>query len=114
MKISENTIAEIIRHGDVSTAFNIIRALLQQIKAKDSQITVLSDTASRLRSLFAETQEERDRLARTVDTLKRICDEHGLGDAVTDAIIHSNLPADPEGAPPPVEDDSNEVTIELE
>lgn len=105
MEISRSTIEEIIGRGDVATAFDIIRTLLRQIRAKNDEIKQQAAMMAELRSQFEEALAERDRLSQISGDLAELCNEHGLSDPA-----HKILEQQTEAT----EEEEGPITIELE
>lgn len=104
MEISRSTIEEIIGRGDVATAFDIIRTLLRQIRAKNEQIQQQAAIEAELRSHFEEALAERDRLSQVSRELTELCNESGLSEAARKILEQQAETTEEEGP----------ITIELE
>ncbi|HUX21248.1 MAG TPA: hypothetical protein VMW69_08400 [Spirochaetia bacterium] len=80
MKISENTVAEIVKRGDAATMYEILRALIRTLNDRENRLRTQDEASARMGTLFVKTESERDRYRRMAEELHSLCKEAGSGE----------------------------------
>ena len=78
MKISESTIAEIVKRGDSTTLYEIIRRFAAGLGQRTAELQELRQNYERLKKLFAVTELDKDRFHMIAKELVRLCAQNGL------------------------------------
>ena len=107
MKISESAIAEIVKRGDSSTIYTIIRALTRNLNTRVTELNLHAQASAKLRKAFIETQIDRDRLRRMAEELLTICEESESSEKAQKVIASF-------GGLEGSKDSPNELSVELE
>ena len=108
MKISESTIADIIKHGDATTMYEIIRTLIRTLNERDERLRRQEESSTNLGTAFVKAESERDRFRRMAAELLELCREAGhTGKAEGIVRLHG-------GFDEPDESSKEEITVELD
>ena len=84
MKISESTIADIVKRGDSSTIYEIIRRLIANLNQGNSHLHELRRNHEKLKELFTTTELDRDRFRMVAKELTELCEQNGLSQAAAE------------------------------
>lgn len=107
MTINESTVADAVNRGDSITIWAIVSTLIHKLNARETERKLQVGTTNKLRKAFMETETDRDRLRRMVESLVQLCEERGLSEEAL-KVLESY------GGINGAKDDSKEIAIELD
>lgn len=81
MKVSESTIAFIVKRGDTTTVYEIIRRLTIALNERSNGLSELRQNYEKLKRLYTATELDRDRFRLIARQLIELCDQRGLSEA---------------------------------
>ena len=104
MKISESTIAEIVKRGDSATVYEIFRKLVATLNERNNEFSGLRQNYEKLKKLFTTTEHDKDRFRIVAKELTDLSERNGLAQSAAEISARHPCSDQPEG----------EISIELE